>query len=565
MHPPATNLNFKLPCVVQLGFAGSRQLVEALASGSSGHPQFHEQVQRDLQQRLARLPEALGMASNQFLCGISQVAIGADMLFTRACRELKIPQRIFLPQNRHDYLTAGGSDGSLDFSPEQRREAEQLLAADHIIQERVVSHSADRTARFEDTNLEILRVSDVVVCLLREDAVGKPGGTNQLLAGAIARQRPTLELRVTNQNGQAVVSETWHNLQYKPPRQLCAPLHEAPAVPGAPLPSCGEFTATLKQFASEQAKSHQRLFRFAALIIILTHVFATVLATAALASHDVFAAILHADEDHGPVNEKDGSAAEDDQGRALQIETALIAILLAIELALLLGGLYVHHKLHHSEASRNWALSRLLAEICRSVQSLGKFHLYLDYLFARSLPAALRPLLRTLNVLHLRSTWSDRDRPWKTLRDEYVHRRLQDERSGQIHFFQHKRERAGRWRKIAHAMFMTCSLAAIGATATKLLVVLALHDEKLTAALLGALAIVLPVLAVAALSLSAALDLRALEHTYAEVQQFLELQLPLIQNADSRREFELLLLETESQLLGEIAHWFSRRSFLSVT
>jgi hypothetical protein len=82
--------------------------------------------------------------------------------------------------------------------------------------------------------------------------------------------------------------------------------------------------------------------------------------------------------------------------------------------------------------------------------------------------------------------------------------------------------------------------------------------------MLGALAIVMPVLAVGALSLAASFDLEALVHTYGETLEFLEKQVGRLYGASSEREFTRLMLETEASLLGETATWASRRSFKSV-
>jgi hypothetical protein len=72
------------------------------------------------------------------------------------------------------------------------------------------------------------------------------------------------------------------------------------------------------------------------------------------------------------------------------------------------------------------------------------------------------------------------------------------------------------------------------------------------------------VLAVAALSLAASLDLEALVHTYSDILAFLEKQEGWLTEAVSEREFAKLALETESHLLGETATWASRRSFKGV-
>ncbi len=44
----------------------------------------------------------------------------------------------------------------------------------------------------------------------------------------------------------------------------------------------------------------------------------------------------------------------------------------------------------------------------------------------------------------------------------------------------------------------------------------------------------------------------------------LKAQRPLLQQTESPREFVSLLQETESRLLGEVAGWYSRRSFTGV-
>src|SRR5262249_41388308 len=160
---------------------GSRRLADEIPTGTIDLQRFHGEIKEGLKDCLKALQQELGLPASHFLCGISQIAIGADTLFTRACQELDIPQRIFLPQPRDESFSACDSEGRHDFSDTERKAAESLLSSPHIIQERVVSDSSERTTRFEDTNLEILRVSDVIVCLLRRDSEGKAGGTDDLL------------------------------------------------------------------------------------------------------------------------------------------------------------------------------------------------------------------------------------------------------------------------------------------------------------------------------------------------------------------------------------------------
>jgi len=86
------------------------------------------------------------------------------------------------------------------------------------------------------------------------------------------------------------------------------------------------------------------------------------------------------------------------------------------------------------------------------------------------------------------------------------------------------------------------------------------HTGEGLASVMGALAVVLPVIAVAALSLAVAFDLEARQHTSSELLEFLLPQKTLLENASSAREYSRLLLETESRLLGETVNWYARRS-----
>ncbi len=72
---------------------------------------FDGSVLDQLNELQRRLPQDLDLADQHFLFGISQMAIGADMIFTRACKVVSVPQQLFLPQHREDYLAATGSRG----------------------------------------------------------------------------------------------------------------------------------------------------------------------------------------------------------------------------------------------------------------------------------------------------------------------------------------------------------------------------------------------------------------------------------------------------------------------
>jgi hypothetical protein len=543
---PASGPGPGIPVVVQLGFAGSRQLFDAVAHPGIERAEFERAVQEHLAHRLRALPEELRLSGAHFFCGFSQLAVGADTLFTRACRDLGWPQRFLLPQHREEFLGARGSDGQPDFTDAERTEARELFDSPHVIHERVVSDSPHRQRRFQDVNLELVRVSDVVVCLTNTATGGRPGGTREVLEHAHRRGRPTLEIAVSvDEAGGPSFSETWRNLEGFAPPGVPTELGElGPGLSG--MPAAADYYRSLSGAAGRISESKQRFFRAAALVIIGTHVLATGGAVWAL--------------------KLAGNPA--------------LPWVLGGELVLLGMGLGTHLYLHRSDAARSWAMARLVAELARSGVALRSVSGYLGYLFTLPLPASLRPLLRTLNVLHLRETAAilhpqpqsdpqSEPAPWSIRRQAYVDSRLTDPTTGQIPYYQGKLRRAKVQHAIARTVFVTGSSLAIVAAAGKFW--LECHclgpapaELHSLVGVLGVVAILLPVAAVAALSLAASFDLDARVHTFQEMSEFLRDQLEELEGADSDAALSALALETEARLLGETASWYSRRAFTGV-
>ncbi len=531
------------PLVVQVGFAGSRRLLDRAACPGFDEASLHKQIEDHFVATLERLPETLGLTAHHFLCGVSQIAIGGDTLFSRACARLGIAQRVFLPQHRDGYLTASGENEEPDFTPAQATVARELLAGDHIIESRVVSDSMEREAQFEDVNLEIVRVSDIVIALRREDAGGKPGGTGHLIERALVRKKVVLEIIVSVREGRVHFRNDWHPV-HPHTEPGGRPPFEAPGVPPviSRFEHSGEmaYAAKLRQFTGAVAKKKRAYFRFAALAIIGTHVLATICAAAITIFHDD----LH----------------------------DVLARLLGIELLLLGSGLFVHWNLHHSAAAERWATARLISEITRSVMALSGVRGYLGHLFQPHLPESLRHVLRTLNVFHLKATRSLPAESWAERRASYVVSRLDDPQNGQIPYYTRRQRSAHFWLLMSRVGFYLGSGLTILGTVAKLLLGFHIHilaflhlEDTALEHGLGFFGIVLPVLAVAALSLAASFDIEAREHTYTEMREALERQREFLLAAISQREFEVLAMQTETRLVGENARWFARRFFTGVS
>ena len=506
-------------------------MVDAAEHPGADIDALQRQIEDGLVAELARLHMELGL-SHHFLSGVSQLAIGADTLFAKACRRLEIPHRVFLPERSDAYFTAGSKQP--DFSAVERSEAEALLDGPSVIQQVVVSDDPSRTRRFQQTNLQIVRASDLVVCLLREVTDGKPGGTADVLALAAKRELPALELRVHIEAETATLERRWHHkdkfVRPKLPRSIASRVHPAATTPATALkpPSFDDYVQSLREEASGLARWQRRLFGWSALTIIVTHLAATFAAAAAIAFH---------------VRE-------------------VLPWLLSVELVFLSVGFAVHQYLHASHASSTWAFARTASEVRRSVLAVRTLPEYLDYLFLLPYPATLRPLLRTLSVLHLKESRRLSAGAWEEKRAQYLTSRVDHQRA----YYTKQGQAAARDVKVSFWAFVVCTLFAVLATSGKLAVVAYNWEgaEQFTP-WLGILAVSLPVLAVGAISFVAALDGEARAHTFEEMCRFLTDQGRRIEHAEDEREFTDLVLEAETRLLGENANWFARRSFTGVS
>jgi hypothetical protein len=511
-----------------------------------------------LTERLRNLPRELGIqAHSHFLCGISQIAIGADHAFTRACQELGIPQRISLPQPSDVYLAAEGSQGP-DFDPQQKREAEALLASPHIIQETVVATTASRHVRFEEANIELVRQSDVMIAMVRdEDASGgKRGGTWDVVRQARLRGVPVLVVRFRISGGVPVFEAKWEkdspagaggSALPSLPEVLQAVAFESPMAGGQTIPPRDAYFDRIKNHCSQEANRFSKFFQSSAFLIIGTHTAATACALLALA-------LLK---------------------KKLPEVTyySALVLLLAVEVALLCYGFFRHHALHKQEAASRWAMHRLLSEAARSVIAFGRYHIGFDHFRSLHLPDPLSPLLRTMEILHLRSTRTDACTDWRECRDAYVTNRLTKPKA-QLDFYRDRAHKAEKQHHQAHVIFSVSSCIAILSTLAKLIFVIMViavdapafteTTQEIVKRSLGFFGVLLPVIAVAALSYAAAHDLEARAHTFSEMYEFLQRQTELLNQVQSEREFARLLHETETRLLGETVTWYSRRAFTGV-
>lgn len=193
---------------LHIGFAGSRFLYAPQRIDAALAAAFDDELVSALADRLRALPPPLAAAAQRPLCGVSQIAIGADALFARALRSIGARHRVLLPQPLDAFLAArdDSDSGEPDFTLDEQSAARSLLARDNVAPVEVVATSNDRTRRFEQTNHAILRESDAVVCLMREGALARSGGTHDLMQHARAAGKPVLLLEVSMRDGRPHLS-----------------------------------------------------------------------------------------------------------------------------------------------------------------------------------------------------------------------------------------------------------------------------------------------------------------------------------------------------------------------
>jgi len=546
----------KHPCVIQIGFAGARNLYEGLdLSKEERDPD--SLVLNELKQILEKdgyIWNKLGLQDHHFFSGVSQMAIGGDFLFSRACGEVinKIPHQVVLPLHRKGFLNdRSESDDSPDFSDEQKKQAVNLLDSCHVISELCVAGSSSRHDRFEEVNLHILRVSSIIIGIYPETKIGRSGGTRELMQAAKRQGRYVVELVLSSEDGKLRTSgPKWFqsklNIKSDNRLSLNSGIKEG-KLNGTKkysrlfphLINLESAAASAKTGASDSSKSKKDKFERAARLILVAHVLATVMATAGLV-------IKYC----SPLD-------------SWMSYPKIIMSLLIAEIILLLRGYYVHHQLHKELVTAEWSQNRVIAELCRSIlRGASKTKSKLNYLFELPFDSSLRSLNRTFYVLNLiRLKEANQNAFNSNTAQEYVKTRLLEPTpkkspKGQIPYHESREKKNKRTFNVYSKLFQILTLFAITAVFAKLLLKV-FHVES-PSWIFSGIAILFPVIAVAILSWAHILDSEGRHQSHEQTKEMAEVMAERIRNAESEMEFIQLVDITERRLLMETLEWESR-------
>lgn len=518
-----------LPIAVNIGFAGIRNF----------HEDHKNQIQELLYIKLNEIFKDIGDKipyAQPLFCGISQLAKGSDIIFAEYCKTNNYSQRIYLPQSLSYYLNAIGSSGLEDFTAEDKQKATTLSKSNHIIQIRTVTSSDDRYTRFEETNLEILNSSDVIVCVVEAGAKeGKKGGTSDLLNGAKNHGIPLYVIEYSKDSVELLSNITKSNTERLSLIQLPIQFSENNIYQNSSeIPyDLDNFITVSKELTSKKAKFEKKRYELSVSMITWTHVIATSLAVIGVFLNTVF-----------------------------ELPSYLTIMILLIELTLLIIGYSFHRKFHHSKVTQTWAVNRLISEIYRSINSIQSARIDIGYLKKFPFSERFIPLLNTLEVLYLKNIDNNQEIDVGNIKETYIKNRLEGEK-GQLTYYRLNLEMEGRKQNIYNLAFQIFSLSAMIAIGVKVFFKI-IHGQEYLISLMTAIIVIFPVVAVAIMSINISKDLEERKSTFSDNIEYLNNIKELLNNASTLSECQHLIIKSERKILAEVTSWFNRMYYRKV-
>ncbi len=485
----------RLPLFHFVGFTGHRQLADPESTATA-------------------IRNALSLLRREVAgewIALSSVARGSDQLFVREARAAGHSWQAILPLSHAEFAR--------DFAAEEWRAVEEMLAtADQV---RVVHEYGDREDGYLDCGIETANDADVLLAVWDGDRARGKGGTAEVVQYAKSIGKPIL---VIDPATGGIRRENWERLE--PRDGVLEDLNALPEVPGDggvnPF-DAPEAVVRFQRKCDHHATNGAPHFRRLILATVLSHVFATVIATATVAY------ALH--------------------------QLALPWAKLLLVVFALVAALVLRRRLR---SRHSWVRCRLAAEFCRSALAAWGLPRAAPLLQDLDLLGGARRLTRALHVLHTRSS-ARRVLPIDEFKRTYLERRIDD----QIAYFDrqvnralpaYRRLMAGFW--IANVLAIAC-IASYAVTRTLGVPV---------AGWVGPTAFVflqisLPVVAASLISIISINDLERRVARYREMRALLAANRAQVAACLTWNSLEHIVLKTERALLQEVIEWHSLRSF----
>ena len=445
--------------------------------------------------------------------GLSSVAIGSDLLFTRQALGLGLAWHCVLPLPAAEFKK--------DFSEAEWKEVAALLP--EAEQVRVIAENGEREDAYLDAGMETVHACDVLLTVWDGEPARGKGGTADVIAYARELDKP---LVIIDAKTGEMRRERFEKFQ-RDDRELkflngLKPSPE-PVDPAANPFSAPAVVVDFQRNADYAATNSAPHFRRLIGSTVMLHAAATLVAAAALAFD------LH------------------------------LLLLPWIKLFCVVGALVVALAIRHYRAQHNWVRCRLAAELGRS--SLATWGLpRAAALFEDLELPEIRQLGRTLHTLHRRAA-ATKPVAMEDFKKLYLARRLDD----QLGYYR---------RRLAQALPQLARLRLGFAVATVLAIIctaayavdhtwhLGWFPKRGEQWFYYFLPISLPVIAAAFMSLISINDLHRRVARYREMQHVLEGARKQIAFSQTWNSLERIVRRTEHGLMQEVLEWHTLTSHL---
>lgn len=474
--------------------------------GFSGHRQVNRPAEAAA--AVGRALEALRSDGSGEWIALSSVAVGGDMIFARQAIERGLSWHALLPLPAAEFRA--------DFAEADWALAEGLLAkSEHV---RVITENGSREDAYLDCGMETVNECDVLMVLWDGEPARGKGGTADVIAYARELGKPLILIDASSFESRRENFEAFaradHNL---------ADFNRLPAAPGpeggfprepAELVAIDRFQRKVDHAASRGAPQFRRLIAGT----VILHVLATLVAAAGLAFEWHVSALPW---------------------------VKLLCLASALGVALILRYTGAHHQ---------WVRCRLAAEIARSALATWGLPRKAPLFQELDIPE-FRPLMRSLHVLHLRSS-AAQPVPMEEFKANYLENRVDD----QLGYYRRRLARALPQLVRLRTGFWISTVLAILCTAAYALDMVHL-PERGQQLLYYFLPISLPVVAAACISLISVHDLHRRVARYREMEHVLESSRKQISFCRTWNSLERIVQRTEGTLILEVMEWHSITSF----
>lgn len=468
-----------------------------LTVGFTGHRKLADEkvVQAAIAQTLDRLT-----ITNPRLAGVTSAASGADTLFLEELKRRSIPYFLYLPASVERFRE--------DFTSEQWQRVSPYLGK--ALNVEVVAAEIPEDSGYLEAGLLVADEADVVIAVWNGRPAEGVGGTGDIVHYCRQLDKPLVV--IDSQTG-AITTE---RLEKLPSRDVEAV--ESLQASSEPAPSLvvDQLYKTLDREASRHAPSTRSLI----VQLVFLHLLATAIPLISL---------------------------------VLKLPKEIANWASIIKLLALLYAVWLARRHHH--AHHGWMNARLIAETCRSYQSIW----YMRRRKAsepKGTPWQCAPLLKSLRIwwyLGSREALDLETARQKYLKERVLHQKEYYEKAGQ---------KALRSLRLLKRAATTVTLGAIAAASIYLLSSwLVKDDHALSLQIAKLLSLLLPLVSAALLSVVAAHDLNRRSNRYWEIAQLLKRQEVRISAVTSWPGLWRVVADTESVLLHELSEWHAMTNY----